>query len=697
MGTGEGKMVQEIYDKALAILHEAYGEDADFHPGQYDAIEATLTNRRTLVVQKTGWGKSLVYFISAKMTKGITLVVSPLLVLMNNQREAAGLMKLSCIQLNGNLTGEIRSQVLKDIGKGLYKVVFTTPETLYKNDVQKVLKDVEIGLFVVDECHCISDWGHDFRLEYGMLKQVIDRLPENVPVLGTTATANDRVIEDLKKQFGENVFLSRGPLTRESLHIEILKLPTRAERYIWLKDNLKKLPGTGIIYCLTHSDCANLSEYLNAEGYQTRPYYSESSKDKFNLETEKLLKNNEVKAVVATTKLGMGYDKKDIGFVVHFQTPPSLVAYYQQIGRAGRADGAEAYCYLMTGEEDRRIHEYFISKAFPTEAQERAVVDALTEHADGLRKYELSAYSNIATKALDKTIAFLLKSKMIYFGDERSPRLHRAPVPYSYPGAQYEAVREMKTAELNEMGQYLSETGCLSKFVVNSLNDYTAKVCGKCRNCLGEKILATVTDPDPAEVEQLKMRMNSKCIPIPPRKKWPENDNGFDPTVKMQKLNEEGIALAKYGASGYGEMVAFDKYHAEDFREELVARAAEVLQQKLRDQGYAAITNIPSGRNLKVKNFAMKLAERTGIPYMDLLSVTGSGEQQKNMQNSTYQFRNAKEKLKLEDGAHVPAKVILVDDMVDSRWTLTVAGRLLQNGGAQNVFPFCLADSSVND
>ena len=378
-------MDTNIFTKAQKILVQIFGPGAQFREGQYEAIEAVLTKKRTIVVQKTGWGKSLVYFISAKMIGGVTLVISPLLVLMDNQKLFAEKMGLRCAVINSRVKGEERDELLESIRNCQYDIIFTTPETLYSRDMKDLIPELNIRLMVIDECHCISDWGHDFRLEYSRLNRIIAALPENVSVLGTTATANDRVIADLKKQFGENVFISRGSLFREGLHIEILRLETKAERYVWMKNNIRKLPGSGIVYCLTKRDCRNIADFLNANGIKARAYYSddelevinEETGKSYNEETEDLFYRNIIKVIVATIKLGMGYDKPDIGFIIHFQRPGSLVAYYQQIGRAGRKTGMDAYCYLMTGKEDRTISEYFIETAFPTESQEREIISAL--------------------------------------------------------------------------------------------------------------------------------------------------------------------------------------------------------------------------------------------------------------------------------------------------------------------------------
>ena len=502
----------------------------------------------------------------------------------------------------------------------------------------------------------------------------------------------------MKKQFGDDVYVSRGPLTRDTLHIEILRLETRAERYVWLKNNLAKLPGTGIIYCITQRDCENLSSFLNENGYNTRPYHSGKNLEDMIPEIEKEFSDNKIKAVIATIKLGMGYDKSDIGFVIHFQRPSSLVAYYQQIGRAGRKEGVEAYCYMMTGKEDREINEYFIEDAFPTEEQERAIITALDKNQDGMALQNFYSYSNISKKALNKSIMFLLNQQYIYY-DTSTKKYYRSPKKYIYQGLYYEAVKRQKREELDALDKYVDWKGCLSKYVVMSLNDNTAYDCGKCANCLGHGILEGIEMPSSSDITAIQDYLGTIYFEIEPRKRWQEKNNPFDKNSVIDNPNETGLALAKYGDAGYGEMVQYDKYKSIEFREELVEKAVAVLLERIGDEHYSVVTNIPSNRNLKVKIFAQKVARRLGYQYMDLLEVSGMGTQQKTMQNAIFQYRNAVEKIKIQEDINVPKgiNIVLIDDLVDSRWTLTVAGRLLKKAGVGKVFPFCLADSSNSE
>lgn len=689
-----------IYKKAETILKHIYGADAKFRDGQYEAIEAAVSNKRTIVVQKTGWGKSLVYFMAAKLLReqGITIVISPLLVLIDNQIDAANRLGMKCCLLNSTIKDkEKRSSIISSLVNEECDIFFTTPETLYSNEIQQVITNLNISLFVIDECHCISDWGHDFRLEYGKLNKIIAMLPSDVSVLGTTATANDRVIADLNKQFGENAYLCRGPLTRESLHIEILKLSSRPMRYAWLAKNLNKIPGNGIIYCITQKDCDRLSDFLNMKGISAKPYHSGIDAE-LNAETENQFKNNNIKVIVATIKLGMGYDKNDISFVIHFQRPSSLVAYYQQIGRAGRKEGVEAYCYLMTGDEDRKINEYFVKNAFPTFQQEQEIVNALENATNGLKEKDLVQDSNISLKALKRSEMFLMNQGII-FQDWSSKKFFRTVKPYNYQGEYYTSIRGIKLSEIEDVEKFINHNGCLSKYVVNAMNDSTACDCGKCFNCVKKGILEGITLPSKEEVIIAQNYLGNLYNEIEPRKLWGSINNPFDIGTKISIPNEVGIALSKYNDAGYGEMVAYDKYHANSYRKELVEKTIELLKEKIGDQGYSVVSNIPSARNTKVAEFAMQVAKGLGLKYIDLLTVTNNDTQQKNMQNSYYQYKNAVEKIVLKNGINQlsGANIILIDDLVDSKWTLTVAGGYLHKAGAGKVYPFCLADSSQNE
>ena len=680
---------QNIYDECYSILQSMYGRGASFRDGQYEAIEATLTNLRTLVVQRTGWGKSLVYFLTTKIFrnrgKGVTLVVSPLLVLMQNQLEAAQKLNLKCDVLNSTVKDR-RSDIIRSMVRNEYDIVFITPETLFAQDVQDELKNIEIGLFVIDEAHCISDWGHDFRQEYGNLKKVISELPSNVPLLATTATANNRVIRDLERQFGADTFVSRGPLTRDSLSIQIIEMPSKVERYAWLLENVNKIPGSGIVYCLTTKDCDNLARFLQENGVDAVSYHSKLPDEECR-KIEQEFKVNHIKVLVATIKLGMGYDKDDISFVIHFQLPANIVSYYQQIGRAGRKLD-HAYAILLWGESDTNTLNYFIDTAFPSEKEMTGIYNFILNN-DGVNMRDLQFGFNKKRQKIEKVLSFLLNDGFVRM--ERNPvRYYATAKRYYYDAEKYNAISNIRRQEMQELIDLTQTNSCYSKFTVNCLNDDSATNCGHCANCLGHDIF-------PSELTGMyydlaKEFIEKLTLEIQPRKMWPKEGFGEKLTIKPQ--NQVGICLAKYGEVGFGEMVRQDKYSGEDrFRDELVIKGAQELRKIIIDNGIDYITCVPSLRSDIVMDYTKRLADECGLEFIDLIGKRHNSPQ-KEMENSYYQCKNAFDSFYIKDRYGVPDKVILVDDVVDSRWTLTVRGYRLSECGCEEVYPFALADSS---
>ena len=392
--------------EALDLLRTAVADDrATFREGQWEAIDALVNRReRLLVVERTGWGKSAVYFIATRLLRdsgrGPTLIVSPLLALMRNQIEAAKRLGIDALTINSTNRDEWAT-----IGRAVLAAdadaLLISPERLANDDFVKSLllpMAENIGLLVVDEAHCISDWGHDFRPDYRRLTNVLRSMPANIPILGTTATANDRVVEDVQAQLGD-IGIQRGSLMRESLSLQTIRLPTQAARLAWLGEHIDTLPGTGIIYTLTKRDADRIADWLDRRAVTARAYYSGVVDDGFEdtntyrLHLEDELRNNRIKALVATTALGMGYDKPDLGFVVHYQSPDSVVSYYQQVGRAGRGI-ARAYGILLSGQEDGEIHEYFRDSAFPPEQWVELVLQTLDD-SDGLSVPQLEERINL--------------------------------------------------------------------------------------------------------------------------------------------------------------------------------------------------------------------------------------------------------------------------------------------------------------
>ncbi len=676
--------MNEIREKAEKALCDFMGEGKKFREGQFEAIEATLTKRRTLVVQRTGWGKSMVYFVCTKLLrdegKGVTLIISPLLVLMNNQIAAAGNAGLKCEVLNSTKTVEEKNNIIEKMKKNELDIIFTTPETLFTELVQNALSQIKIGLFVIDEAHCISDWGHDFRPDYCRLKKVIKDMPNSVPLLATTATANKLVIADLEEQLGGNVYVSRGHLMRDNLSIQVLNLKSKTERYAWICENVPKLKGSGIIYCLTRNDCDEIADFLVINGISARAYYSDKEDVE---ETEQLFMNNDIKVIVATVKLGMGYDKGDISFVIHYQTPQSIVAYYQQIGRAGRKID-RAYTFLMHGAEDSNVLEYFRNTAFPTESEAKKVYNYI-KNTNGVGLHKFEGALNISSGRIKNTLKFLINEEYIC---KDNKKYYPSSKAFYYNKKHYDKITKQRENEYDKMLEMMSTDKCFNRIVVNSLDDNAEKNCGICANCLGyEEYPAKVSD---STMKAAADFIEQQYYPIEPRLKWAETSK------KITKPNETGICLSRYGHPIYGELVKKGKYETHFFSDKLVEKSVQVLKPFIAEHGITALTYVPSLRSDITYDFANRLAEKLGLPCLTLLKKTDA-RQQKEMENSIFQCNNALNSFRIVEGAVSPENILLVDDMVDSKWTLTVCGDILTKAGAEHIYPYVLASTSKKE
>ena len=686
---------QELFSRATAILKNLYGENARFRPGQYEAIERTIKEKRLLVVQKTGWGKSLVYFICTKLLReegaGVTLVISPLLALMDNQLSAARKMGLNCAALNSTTANE-RELILMGMEANTYDLVLATPESLMNKKFRQYLPDIRIGLLVIDEAHCISDWGHDFRLEYNKIYRVIEQLQPNVPVLATTATANNHVIEDLQNQMGKPK-VSRGHLMRDNLSIQILPLSDKESRYAWILDNIGRLPGTGIIYCLSRKDCTWLSDFLCENGISAEPYFSgDGEQEKQSQEILKRFLNDEIKVIVSTIKLGMGFDKGNVAFVIHFQCPKNVIAYYQQIGRAGR-NISFARTFLMLGGEDYRIHKGFIENAFPSEPEMKRIRQCITDCPGVCTVNKICAAIDISKKKILKVLDFLedegLIEKEWHSSTSGKPYAvyKSTAAPFVYRGEHYEEIKQIRYRELEQMQTIANTSECLSRTVVSCLDDIEDHDCGICSNC----------DPKgrfPVTVSAVSKRraidfLENLTIPIDPWNYWPRNNLVAD--TKNYYPNLQGIALSKYN-EGLGKLVRDGKYSTQKFDDQLVRKGARVLKKYIKEHDLCCVTAVPSLNTNVVPDYAKRLADACGLPYVDLLRKTNRSHQ-KDLNNTAHQFVNAYKSFESISSASIPSGVILVDDMVDSGLTLAVCGARLGQAGCERVFPLALADA----
>lgn len=699
----------DIRAAALAALRELVGRsDAAFHDGQFEAIEALVEGRRrALVVQRTGWGKSAVYFVATLLLRrqgtGPTLLVSPLLALMRDQIAAAERAGVRAVAINSTNAHEW-GDVLGRLDRDEVDVLLVSPERLNNpafREQQLPALVRRIGMLVVDEAHCISDWGHDFRPDYRRLRDLISQLPAAVPVLATTATANSRVVADVAEQLGTDagdavdaddpgdVLTIRGPLARASLRLGVLRLPDSPTRLAWLLSHLDELPGSGIIYTLTVAAAVDTARLLRERGHAVRAYTGQTDPDE-RTESEGMLKRNQVKALVATSALGMGFDKPDLGFVLHLGAPSSPVAYYQQVGRAGRASDS-ADVLLLPGTEDGAIWHYFATASMPDQDRAERVIAALGDQP--LSTPALEAMVDIRRTPLE----LLLKVLDV---DGAVRRVQGGWVatgePWAYDAERYRRIAVEREAEQQHMIEYEQTDGCRMEFLQRSLDDETAAPCGRCDNCAGVWYPSEIEASASATAAESLDRVG---VPLEPRAMWPTGADRLGVPVKGRiapgERAGEGRALARLTDLGWGGTLR-DVFAQGTSDAPVPPRVLDACVRVLADWRWderpVAVVAMPSrSRPLLVDSLARGLAEVGRLPYLGALLPIGGGPTGQPGGNSAFRLAGLWDRF-TADGLDVPAGVVLlVDDQADSRWTLTVAARALRQAGATGVLPFVLA------
>jgi ATP-dependent DNA helicase RecQ len=682
-----------VTERAHELLRALAGPGAAFREHQLEAVRDLVDDRaRVLCVQRTGWGKSAVYFLAAALLRedgaGPALIVSPLLALMRNQIAAAerlGIRAYTVNSTNREAWDEVRA-LLEDDAVDLLLI---SPERLDNPQFREQMLPLfaeRVGLLVIDEAHCISDWGHDFRPDYRRLEEMLGRLPEGVAVLATTATANDRVVDDIEEQLrpgASGLRTYRGPLGRSSLRLEVVELPGRAERLAWLATWLPQLPGSGIVYTLTKRDAELVADWLSGRGIPAEAYSGEVDSAR-RIEVEERLLGNELKAVVATSALGMGYDKPDLGFVVHYQAPGSVISYYQQVGRAGRAvDRAEVV--LLRGAEDRRIQDFFIQQAFPPRELVTRVLEALEAAGEeGVTARELMAHVNLGKTRVDALLKVLDVE-----GAVRRAGSRWALVPdggWEYDAERYATVTALRRREQEAMAAFGADGRCLMRALQEELDDPAPADCGRCAVCAGPRWDAPL---DPDVVREAALLLRSRPIALEVKKMAPGEDGA------MRKIPEdarasEGRALARLGDGGWDGAVQAGR-QAGRFDDELVAAAAEVVRAWGAPVSWVAA--VPSNRSGSlVPDFAARLAAALGLRFADVIAVAREGPPQREMANAAQQVANVRGRFAVADG--VPSEAcLLVDDIRFSGWTLAMVAGQLRKRGSGPVFPLALTSA----
>ncbi|WP_449339424.1 RecQ family ATP-dependent DNA helicase [Streptomyces chartreusis] len=711
----------DLRTAADAVLARLVGDDtgtARLREDQWRAIEALVADRRrALVVQRTGWGKSAVYFVATSLLRsqgsGPTVIVSPLLALMRNQVEAAARAGIHARTINSSNTEEWDT-IQSEIAAGDVDVLLVSPERLNNPDFRdQVLPKLAsaTGLLVVDEAHCISDWGHDFRPDYRRLRTMLSDLPPGVPVLATTATANARVTADVAEQLGtggtSDALVLRGPLDRDSLSLSVLRLPDAAHRMAWLADHLDDLPGSGIIYTLTVAAAEEVTAFLRHRGH-TVASYTGKTENADRQQAEDDLLANRVKALVATSALGMGFDKPDLGFVVHLGSPSSPIAYYQQVGRAGR--GVEhAEVLLLPGQEDEAIWQYFASLAFPSEDLVHRTLDVLARSDRPLSLPALEPLVELRRSRLETMLKVLdvdgavhrVKGGWIATGQ-----------PWVYEAERYDWVARQRKAEQQAMREYASTTGCRMEFLQRQLDDEGAKPCGRCDNCAGARFTA---DMSSVALDAARVDLGRAGVEVEPRRMWPTGLPAIGVDLKGRipagEQAASGRALGRLSDIGWGNRLRpMLAPHAPDgpVPDDVAKAVVGVLVDWAKGpDGWASgaqdgmprpvgvVTIASRTRPQLINSLGARIAEVGRLPLLGSLEYAGEG--------SSVSRSNSAQRLKALDGAlnvsadlasalsENPGPVLLVDDFTETGWTLAVAARMLRRAGAQRVMPLVLA------
>ncbi len=683
----------ELETRATELLHGLAGAETTFREHQLEAIADLVEARaRVLCVQRTGWGKSAVYFIATALLRergaGPTLIVSPLLALMRNQIAAAQRLGIRAHTVNST-NRDAWEEISALLDADAVDLLMISPERLNNPKFRAEMLPAfaqRVGLLVVDEAHCISDWGHDFRPDYRRIAEMLERLPAGVGVLCTTATANDRVVADVEEQLrtghsAAQLVAYRGPLGRSSLRFEVVELPGQADRLAWLATHLDELPGSGIVYTLTKRDAEQVAAWLQAHGIAAEAYTGEIETER-RIAVEDRLLANDLKAVVATSALGMGYDKPDLGFVVHYQAPGSVISYYQQVGRAGRAiDRAEVI--LLRGAEDRRIQDFFIEQAFPR----RELVDRVLGHLDevgsaGASTPELTAIVNLGRGRIDAMLKVLDVERAVSRDGSRWVREQDSA--WSYDADRYAHITALRRREQETMAGFGADGRCLMRALQEELDDPGPDDCGRCSVCAGPRYDGPL---DPGLVREAIDHLRSQPLTLEAKKMAPGAD-GRMTKIPAELVLEEGRALARLGDGGWAPVVRAGLCEGR-FSDELL----DALDRLVRSWNPPVrfVAAVPSARHPGVvDDLARRLAAALGIAHVALIERAGDRPPQREMANAAAQAANVRGAFRVS--AEPPQEPgLLLDDTRLSGWTLAMVGGQLRRRGSGPIFPLALA------
>lgn len=651
-----------------------------FYDEQWLTIDKLLKGEKVLLIEKTGFGKSLCFQFPATIFEGTTIVFSPLIALMRDQVKKLNSLGINAKCINSEQTQEENSQIINDAIQGNVKILYIAPERQENNEWIEATRQMKLSMVVIDEAHCISVWGHDFRPSFKRIINLVKLLPKGMPILATTATATKKVEEDTIEQIGDNISSIRGNLMRENFKLFVIKVNSEDEKLMWLGRHINSFPGNGILYTGTRVDTEVYSNWFEYLGVSSTSYNAGLDSES-RVEIENGLMSNRWKCIISTNALGMGIDKPDIRFIIHTQIPQSLIHYYQEIGRAGR-DGETSYVILFYNPADKRLPEAFIEGGRPSISKYERVIDAIKN--DLLGESDLMKATNLKLNQVR-----VIKSDLIEQGIIREVLFGRSK-KYEYIAnskpLDNEAFEELKIAKLKDLDNMISyvETDLpRMKFLCDYLGDNNKHNYEKCDNTSEKKISVKIK---PEWQEKLKS-FREDYFPV------------LEVETKGSKI-VNGIAASFYSVSNVGNSIYRSKYEkGGDFPDFIFKLFIKAFSSQYKKEKFDLIVYIPpsiSG-NL-VRNFAIRVSERLNIPISHNLIKTKVTKQQKEFENHLLKAENVKDAFTFKNPSNIKFKnILLIDDILDSGSTIKAVGKYLSKLGASKITPIVIAKAVGGD
>ncbi len=685
---GEDLMLSEFTwqgDPPEKLLAERFQITSGFHPGQRSIIESLVEGKRVLAIQRTGWGKSLCYQMASLYCPYLTIIFSPLKALMRDQCQRCNtIYAIPSAIVSSDFSEEENQATLGRAVAGELKLLFIAPERLDNMLWQKYVLQMSISMIVIDEAHCISTWGHDFRPHYRRLVRLLDAIPENTPVLGLTATANKRVEEDILQQMGKNVQVVRGTMQRPNLHLNVLHVSGDAEKLSYLAEALPGYPGTGIIYVATKRDAEMVAAFLSQQGLAV-DYYHAGRDDEMRQSIEQKLMMNQYKVVCSTNALGMGIDKSDVRFIVHYHVPASPIHYYQEKGRAGR-DGDGARCILLYDPDDSIIQKHFISNAKPAASHYETVLSVLKTNPQGLREVDIARITGFSQTIL-RTLLTDLEDQNFVERDRKDRTYTLLSRQGQIDFSDYDIVREQKLRELSDIQNYASQEECYMGYLTAYLGDPPGYSCGTCGHC------HTTNFPLIASSQRMQEAVAHFL--------------GEDWLPRIEKrgtakipIHEAGWSLSYHGTTHIGRLVRASKYEgAGAFAVQLVMSAADVIRTRYPIDTIDVIVSVPPTKSGSlVEDFARRVASVLNIEYLPVMTKIRTTQEQKELKNRVQKEDNVKGAFHVQIPKAIANRVVLlIDDIYDSGYMLREVSRTLMKAGAGLVYPFTITRTAHSD